>query len=113
MGTYLNPGNSGFEEIRNSQYVDKSGMIALINSTIGTEQKLTCISRPRRFGKSFAAQMLRAYYDKTCMIIDEWDAPIREAPEVHKEYLEFLRTLLRHIFQMKRYDWNLPERSVR
>ena len=66
MGNYLNPGNIGFEEIRNSQYVDKSGLIALINDTIGTKQKLTCISRPRRFGKSFAAQMLCAYYDKRC-----------------------------------------------
>ena len=66
MGTYLNPGNSGFEEIRGSYYVDKSGLIRLINHTIGTKQKLTCISRPRRFGKSFAAQMLCAYYDKTC-----------------------------------------------
>ncbi len=66
MGTYLNPGNSGFEEIRGSYYVDKSGLISLINQTIGTKQKLTCISRPRRFGKSFAAQMLCAYYDKTC-----------------------------------------------
>ena len=36
MGNYLNPGNIGFEEIRNSQYVDKSGLIALINDTIGT-----------------------------------------------------------------------------
>ena len=66
MGNYLNPGNSGFEEIRRSIYVDKSGLIKLINGTIGTIQKLTCISRPRRFGKSFAAQMLCAYYDKTC-----------------------------------------------
>ena len=66
MGIYLNPGNSGFAEIRNSTYVDKSGLIGLINDTIGTTQKLTCISRPRRFGKSFAAQMLCAYYDKTC-----------------------------------------------
>ncbi|MBR1390748.1 MAG: AAA family ATPase [Lachnospiraceae bacterium] len=66
MGTYLNPGNSGFEEIRQSEYVDKTGLIRLINQTIGTKQKLTCISRPRRFGKSFAAQMLRAYYDCTC-----------------------------------------------
>ena len=66
MGNYLNPGNSGFEEIRRSIYVDKSGLIKLINGTIGTIQKLTCISRPRRFGKSFAAKMLCAYYDKTC-----------------------------------------------
>ena len=66
MGTYLNPGNSNFADMLNSTYVDKSGLIGLINSTIGTNQKLTCISRPRRFGKSYAAQMLCAYYDKTC-----------------------------------------------
>lgn len=184
MGMYLNPGNIGFEEIRNSRYVDKSGMISLVNRVIGTKQKLICISRPRRFGKSFAAQMLCAYYDKTCdsralfhdlmiaedpkmnasyeqhlnkydviyldmtyikpftdgfrntvsylsekimeelaeaypalktsnelpstmlrtvgltghkfiMIIDEWDAPIRETPEIRNEYLEFLRTLFK------------------
>ena len=179
MGTYLNPGCSGFEDICRGRYVDKTGMIALINDTIGTSDKLTCISRPRRFGKSFAAQMLCAYYDKTCdssrlfddktiaearsyrehlnkydviylnmtdvlgetraddliafikrnvlrelmetypslsvvegfsatlvnaveaagnkfiMIIDEWDAPIRENPEIQREYLEFLRTLFK------------------
>ena len=66
MGTYLNPGNSGFARIRNSVYVDKSGLIALINQTLNTPRCLTCISRPRRFGKSFAAKMLCAYYDKTC-----------------------------------------------
>ena len=184
MGTYLNPGNSGFEKIRNSIYVDKTGLIGLINQTIGTMQKLTCISRPRRFGKSFAAQMLCAYYDKTCdsaalfdgleiaadstfrdtyekhlnqydviyldmtnimgetekddmvsyirrkltgelissypslqadeeslsttliravelignkfiMIVDEWDAPIREMPDIQKEYLAFMRSLFK------------------
>ena len=55
MGTYLNPGNSGFAEILKSDYVDKTGLISIINSTIGTKKKLTCISRPRRFGKSYAA----------------------------------------------------------
>lgn len=180
MGNYLNPGNSGFQAIRNSLYIDKTGLISLVNQTIGTIQKLTCISRPRRFGKSFAAKMLCAYYDRTCdssalfddltiaqdssyrehlnrydviyldmttvlgeigkndiisgikkkitkelkdaypkleideefftttlmnavelagnkliAIIDEWDAPIRELPEIQKEYLEFLRTLFK------------------
>jgi hypothetical protein len=41
-------------------------LIAFINSTLGTKRKLACVSRPRRFGKSFAAQMLCAYYDKDC-----------------------------------------------
>lgn len=66
MGTYLNPGNKGFQEILRSGYVDKTGMIELINQTIGTTRKLTCVSRPRRFGKSFVAKMLCAYYDASC-----------------------------------------------
>ena len=66
MGIYLDPGNKGFQEILQSEYVDKTGLIALVNKTVGTRQKLTCISRPRRFGKSFAAQMLCAYYDCSC-----------------------------------------------
>ena len=183
MGIYLNPGSSRFAGIRNDVYVDKTGLIALINETIDTPRRLTCVSRPRRFGKSFAAKMLCAYYDKTCdssalfdklaiaedkkddgayrqhlnkydviyldmtnicgkavpqdiisfiqtsvaeelfraypgmksgnafdetllhaveltgnkfiMIIDEWDAPIREMPEIQKAYLQFLRTLFK------------------
>ncbi|MDE7352970.1 MAG: AAA family ATPase [Acetatifactor sp.] len=66
MGTYLNPGNNGFQEILQSEYVDKTGLITLVNKTIGTMGKLTCISRPRRFGKSYAAKMLCAYYDCSC-----------------------------------------------
>lgn len=178
MGTYLNPGLNGFQEIIKNKYVDKTSLISLINHSIGTNQKLTCISRPRRFGKSYTAQMLCAYYDKTCdssnlfapykiaadetyrahlnqydviyldmttimgeaegdlisfiresvteeimrmypkvrlgrtfsstllntveytgnkfvMIIDEWDAPIRERPSAEKEYLQFLRTMFK------------------
>ncbi|MCI8674899.1 MAG: AAA family ATPase [Lachnospiraceae bacterium] len=66
MGTYLNPGNKGFREILQSEYVDKTGLIALVSITVNTMRKLTCISRPRRFGKSYAAKMLCAYYDLSC-----------------------------------------------
>lgn len=66
MGMYLNIGNAGFQSVRKRLYVDKSGLISFINSTLGTKDKLTCVSRPRRFGKSFATQMLCAYYDKSC-----------------------------------------------
>ena len=66
MGTYLNPGNNGFQKILQSEYVDKTGLIALINRTVGTMEMLSCISRPRRFGKSYAAKMLCAYYDCSC-----------------------------------------------
>ena len=66
MGVYINPGNGGFAEINDSDYVDKTELIGLINQTVGRKNKLTCISRPRRFGKSYAARMLTAYYDCSC-----------------------------------------------
>ena len=65
-GTYFNPGNSGFTQINDSDYVDKTMLIDLINQRIGTPDNLICVSRPRRFGKSFAARMLSAYYDCGC-----------------------------------------------
>ncbi len=66
MGMYLNLGNDGFVSIRKGLYVDKTGLISYMNRTLGTSEKLTCVSRPRRFGKSFATKMLCAYYDKSC-----------------------------------------------
>lgn len=66
MGKYLNLGNAGFQSIRKGLYVDKSGLISFVNEKLGTAEKLICVSRPRRFGKSFAAKMLCAYYDKSC-----------------------------------------------
>jgi hypothetical protein len=57
MDNYLNIGNDGFRMVRNGKYIDKTGLIAFVNSTLETPMKLTCVSRPRRFGKSFAAQM--------------------------------------------------------
>ena len=65
MGTYLNPGKSAFEEAVNSQiFIDKTEMICYLNSVARTEQKYVCVSRPRRFGKSMAAKMICAYYDR-------------------------------------------------
>ena len=66
MGIYINKGNEGFRSSRNSEYVDKSELIAVMNKTLFTEQRFTCVSRCRRFGKSMAAKMLAAYYDHSC-----------------------------------------------
>ena len=66
MGRYINIGNSGFQRARNSEYVDKSMLIAVINSTLNTERCMSCVTRCRRFGKSMAAKMLSAYYDHSC-----------------------------------------------
>ena len=53
MGIYLNPPADGFEDIlKDDIYVDKTELIAYTNQVLGTTRKLTCFSRPRRFGKS-------------------------------------------------------------
>gem|GEM_PF-20528 len=66
-GHYLNPDNSRFTESVNSEiYIDKSMLITQTNKLIKTEQKYICVSRPRRFGKSIAAEMLCAYYSCNC-----------------------------------------------
>lgn len=62
MGRFVNPGNEGFAGIVSDEYVDKTGLIALVNDAIGTPRKLVCVTRPRRFGKTFAAESLVAYY---------------------------------------------------
>ena len=67
MGLYLNPGNEGFfESVSSKIYVDKTELIQYTNQVFRTKQKFLCVSRPRRFGKSMAANMLAAYYSRGC-----------------------------------------------
>lgn len=62
MGIYLNPSSIGFKRSLNSEiYVDKTGLIEKTNALLDTEQKFICVSRPLRFGKSMAVNMLSAY----------------------------------------------------
>ena len=68
MGLYVNPGNEEFynASLRSKIYVDKTEMIKFTNSQLFGEHKNICVSRPRRFGKSIAANMLVAYYSRGC-----------------------------------------------
>ena len=66
MGTYINKGNNAFRDIVTHEYVDKTSLIPFINATLNSERRYSCVTRCRRFGKSMAAKMLCAYYDKSC-----------------------------------------------
>ena len=67
MGIYLNPDNTNFKEDTSARiYVDKTMMISVINRFIDEGNKYICVSRPRRFGKTMAGNMLAAYYSKGC-----------------------------------------------
>lgn len=68
-------------------------LIDLLNVKVGTTERLVCVSRPHRFGKSFAAQMLCTYYDCSCdshalfeATINGDDAAVAEQIElIHRE----------------------------
>ena len=65
MGTYLNPGKAAFEEaVKSEIFIDKTEMIFYLNTVARTKQKYVSVSRPRRFGKTMAADMICAYYDR-------------------------------------------------
>ena len=67
MGIYLNSGNIAFQmSVNDDIYVDKSNIISFVNSRIDKNRRYICVSRPRRFGKSMTAQMIAAYYDRSC-----------------------------------------------
>lgn len=67
MGIYLNPGYENFRRTLAADiYVDKTEMIHVINRFIDKGNNYICMSRPRRFGKTIASEMLNAYYSKGC-----------------------------------------------
>ena len=66
MGIYINVGNENFQSALKHEYIDKSGLIAVVNDTLFSEWRYSCVTRCRRFGKSLAAKMLCAYYDHSC-----------------------------------------------
>lgn len=88
MGIYLNPGNRGFwESIRSEIYVDKTNLIGCTNALLGTKEKYICVSRPRRFGKSMALEMLAAYYGRGCDSRELFAGLKIEAHESFPKYL--------------------------
>jgi len=88
MGSYLNPGSERFQTgLRSQIYIDKTLLIPEINRYVRTEQKFICVSRPRRFGKSMAADMLSAYYgsgEDTSILFDNLKIA---SDESYKEHL--------------------------
>ena len=63
MGIYFNPGNESFrKDSRSEIYVDKTGLLELLNRKLSTAKNCIALSHARRFGKSQAAGMIDAYY---------------------------------------------------
>ena len=72
MGIYLHPSAAGFADIlKGGFYVDKTGLLVYTNQVMETSRKLTCFSRPRRFGYeggvTFGGYQLQCKDQKTHM----------------------------------------------
>ena len=108
MGFYLNPGNDMFQQSLNSEiYVDKSLLIAHTNNVMCTQQRFVCVSRPRRFGKSMAAQMLTAYYDRECDSSAQFEG-LKIAK--HPSYEEHLNKY--NVIQLNMHNFLTPSKSL-
>jgi len=67
MGSFLNPGNEGFNKsAKDKLYVDKTGLLNITNDSVNAEKNCIALSHARRFGKSQAANMIEAYYSRGC-----------------------------------------------
>ena len=65
MGLYLNPNSALLESAMRSEiYIDKSLIVKELNRFVNTENRYVCVSRPRRFGKSMASDLISSYYGK-------------------------------------------------
>ena len=65
MGIYVNPSEALLRMSVNSKiYVDKSMILHELNQLLNTEDRFICVTRPRRFGKTMAGNMISAYYSK-------------------------------------------------
>ena len=88
MGLFVNPDNRAFQDAINAEiYVDKTGLLEVTNRFLSTPQKFICNSRPRRFGKSMAANMLAAYYSKGCDSHELFAGLVIEKNSDYEKYL--------------------------
>ncbi len=104
MGSYLNPGNKGFQESLNSEiYVDKTELIEKTNAVLNTRQKFICVSRPRRFGKSMAADMLAAYYereDNSASLFDSLKISKANSYQKHRNKYDVIKVNMQEFLSM-------------
>lgn len=91
MGIYLDPDNLRFRQMLDQRYfVDKTGILERTNEVICTPMKFLCVSRPRRFGKTFAAEILSSYYSCGCdSTILFQDMKIASSPDYEKHLNQY------------------------
>ena len=112
MGMYFNPSNMSFKQATNSPiYVDKTGLVNCFNRVLRSEGKCVALSHARRFGKSQAAGMLKAYYSKGCdsrelfsrfeiAKTEDWDKYLNKLNVIHLDMSTFAGNYQDNLIEM-------------
>ena len=69
MGYYLNNNvcYEAYKYITQMEYfVDKSEILEELFPVLNTENRFVCITRPRRFGKTAAANLISSFFSRGC-----------------------------------------------
>lgn len=73
MGNYLNTTtvrDAYLREYNSPYFVDKSAMLEELIQSVDRSANCVCITRPRRFGKTVAANMIASFFSKECSMRD-------------------------------------------
>lgn len=93
MGIYLNSKTAYTlykSETEKPYFVDKSRMLKELFPMVETGNNHICITRPRRFGKTVAANMIAAFFSKACNAADIFDSlQIAQSREYEKYRNQF------------------------
>ena len=90
VGSFLNnvkKNNQFTLASREKYFVDKSGIIDILNESVGKMERFICVTRPRRFGKSINALMIASYYTKNLDMSDVFDKLKIAKCSSYKEHL--------------------------
>ncbi len=105
MGLYLDSPDSYtlYKKIHDSKwYIDKTEILSELIDRIGTTENYICVTRPRRFGKTVAANMIAAYFSQNLDSRELFDgSKIAElfdgVAAIEKEHEERYRKLLKNV----------------
>lgn len=90
MGNYLNTTafrDAYLKEYNSPYFVDKSKLLGELVRNMDTTANCVCITGPRRFGKSVAANMIASFFSKECDMKAVFDQLKIAANDSYKDYM--------------------------
>lgn len=90
MGIYLDS-KTGYtlykNELEKPYFVDKTGFLEEMIPMVGEGSNYVCVTRPRRFGKTVVANMLAAFFSRSCDAKDIFEGLYISSVKNYKQYM--------------------------